>query len=122
MRYLNCETSITVSTAGHSDPAKDYAGLRAALIRWETRNGLRDCDGLLKSSYFKRNKTTLQRIRTRASNQRKANMQSGAAISAETPSMFPLYLTISASGMLLVTEINGSREFTMTLPDWLKQR
>jgi hypothetical protein len=49
-------------------------------------------------------------------------MQSGAAISAAPPSMFPLYVTISESGMLLVTAINGSGEFTMTLPEWLKQR
>ena len=122
MRYINADMSISVSTAGHTDPAKGYAGLRAALIRWETRNGLRDSDGLLKSSHFNRNKTTLMRIRTRASNQGKADMQSGAAISAAPPAMFPLYLTISESGMPLVTEINGSREFTMTLPDWLKQR
>lgn len=122
MRYINADMSISVSTAGHTDPAKGYAGLRAALIRWETRNGLRDGDGLLKSSHFNRNKTTLMRIRTRASNQGKANMQSGAAISSAPPSMFPLYLTLSESGMPLVTEINGSREFTMTLPDWLKQR
>ena len=122
MRYINADMSISVSTAGHTDPAKGYAGLRAALIRWETRNGLRDSAGMLKSSHFNRNKTTLMRIRTRASIQRKAEMQSGAAISAAPPSMFPLYLTISESGMPLVTEINGSREFTMTLPDWLKQR
>jgi len=122
MRYINADISISVSTAGHTDPAKGYAGLRAALIVWETRNGLRDSDGMLKASHFNRNKTTLMRIRTRASNQGKAEMQSGAAISAAPPSMFPLYLTISESGMPLVTEINGSREFTMTLGDWLKQR
>jgi len=122
MRYINADMSISVSTAGHTDPAKGYASLRAALRRWETRNGLRDSDGMLKASHFNRNKTTLMRIRTRASNQGKADMQSGAAISAAPPSMFPLYLTISESGMPLVTEINGSREFTMTLGDWLKQR
>jgi len=122
MRYINADMSISVSTAGHTDPAKGYAGLRAALTNWETRNGLRDGDGMLKASHFNRNKTNLMRIRTRASNQGKADMQSGAAISAAPPSMFPLYLTISESGMPLVTEINGSREFTMTLPDWLKQR
>jgi hypothetical protein len=36
--------------------------------------------------------------------------------------MFPLYVTITPSHTVLVTEINGSREFTMTLSDWLKQR
>jgi len=122
MRYITADMSISVSTAGHTDPAKGYAGLRAALINWETRNGLRDGDGMLKASHFNRNKNTLMRIRSRASNQGKATMQSGAAISAAPPSMFPLYLTISESGILLVTEITGSREFTMTLPDWLKQR
>jgi len=122
MRYTNADMSISVSTAGHTDPAKGYAGLRAALINWETRNGLRDGDGILLASHFNRNKNTLMRIRSRASNQGKATMQSGAAISAAPPSMFPLYLTISESGILLVTEITGSREFTMTLPDWLKQR
>jgi hypothetical protein len=123
MRYINADMSISVSTAGHTDPAKDYAGLRAALIRWETTNGLRDADGFLKTSHFnRRNKTTLLRSRTRASNQGKADMQSGAAISAAPPSMFPLTLTMSSSNMAIVTEINGSREFTMTLPDWLKQR
>jgi hypothetical protein len=122
MRYINADMSISVSTAGHTDPAKGYAGLRAALINWETRNGLRDGDGMLKASHFNRNKTTLMRIRTRASNQGKAEMQSGAAISAAPPTMFPLYVTITPSHTVLVTEINGSREFTMTLSDWLKQR
>ena len=122
MRYINADMSISVSTAGHTDPAKGYAGLRAALTNWETRNGLRDGDGMLKASHFNRNKTTLMRIRTRASNQGKADMQSGAAISAGPPSMFPLYVTITPSHTLLVTTINGSREFTMTLHDWLKQR
>ena len=122
MRYINADMSISVSTAGHTDPAKGYAVLRSALIRWETRNGLRDGDGMLKSSHFNRNKTTLMRIRTRASNQGKADMQSGAAISAAPPSMFPLKLTISSAGALRVTEQNASGEFSFSWSEFLGQR
>jgi len=122
MRYINADMSISVSTAGHTDPAKGYAGLRAALRSWETRNGLRDSDGMLKASHFNRNKTSLMRIRTRASNQGKADMQSGAAISAAPPSIFPLNLTISSDGALRVTEQNGSGEFSFSWSEFLAQR
>ena len=122
MRYINADMSISVSTAGHTDPAKGYAGLRAALIRWETRNGLRDSDGMLKSSNFNRNKTTLMRIRTRASNQGKADMQSGAAISAAPPSIFPLTLSLDAHDVLTVTETHDGHEYAIPFPEFLAQR
>ena len=122
MRYINADMSISVSTAGHTDPAKGYAGLRAALIRWETRNGLRDSDGMLKSSNFNRNKTTLMRIRTRASNQGKADMQSGAAISAAPPSIFPLTLSLDAHDVLTVTETHDGHQYALPFPEFLSQR
>ena len=122
MRYINADMSISVSTAGHTDPAKGYAGLRAALIRWETRNGLRDSDGMLKSSHFNRNKTTLMRIRTRASNQGKADMQSGAAISAAPPSIFPLTLSLDPHDVLTVTETLDGHEYAIPFPEFLAQR
>ena len=122
MRYINADMSISVSTAGHTDPAKGYAGLRAALIRWETRNGLRDSDGMLKSSNFNRNKTTLMRIRTRACNQGKADMQSGAAISAAPPSIFPLTLSLDAHDVLTVTETHDGHQYALPFPEFLSQR
>lgn len=122
MRYINADMSITVSTAGHTDPAKGYAGLRAALIRWETRNGLRDSDGMLKSSHFNRTKTTLMRIRTRASSQRNAEMQSGAAISAAPSSIFPLILSLDAHDVLTVTETHDGHEYASSFSQFLAQR
>ena len=123
MRHPNSDNSITISTAGHGDPAKDYAGLRAALHRWEMKNGLRDAEGFLKTSHFnRRNKNTLMRIRTRASSQKNAEMQRGAAISAAPSSIFPLQLTISSEGALRVTEQNGSGEYSFSWSEFLAQR
>jgi len=123
MRNPNSDNSITISTAGHGDPAKDYAGLRAALIRWETKNGLRGADGFLKASHFnRRNKNNLLRSRTRTSSRRTADLQSGAAISAAPSSIFPLHLTITSEGALIVTEQNGSGEFSFSWSEFLAQR
>jgi hypothetical protein len=123
MRHPNSDNSITISTAGHGDPAKDYAGLRAALIRWETKNGLRGADGFLKASHFnRRNKNNLLRSRTKTSSPKTADLQSGAAILASPSSIFPLHLTITSEGALRVTEQNGSGEFILSFSEFLDQR
>ena len=123
MRHPNSDNSITISTAGHGDPAKDYAGLRAALHRWEMKNGLRDAEGFLKTSHFnRRKKNTLMRIRTRTSSQRTAEMQSGAAISASPSSIFPLTLSLDAHDVLTVTETHEGHEYAIPFPEFLAQR
>ena len=123
MRYINADMSISVSTAGHTDPAKGYAGLRAALIRWETRNGLRDSEGFLKTSHFnRRKKNTLMRIRTRTSSQRTPEMQSGAAISAAPSSIFPLTISLDAHDVLTVTETHDGHQYALPFPEFLSQR
>jgi hypothetical protein len=122
----NNENSITISTAGHGDPAKDYAGLRAALYRWEMRNGLRDTDGFIKNSLwkgknrrnlFRRRGTTLPKPPTTSQTPTHENF-----VPVPIASEFPLTLAINPQGELTVTDTHANRKFPLTFPEFLAQR
>ena len=122
----NNENSITISTAGHGDPAKDYAGLRAALYRWEMKNGLRNTDGFIKNSLWKgKNRKNLSRRRPTALPKPPTTSQTPThenfapiAIASE----FPLTLTIDPQGELNVTDTHADQKFSLTFPEFLAQR
>ena len=122
----NNENSITISTAGHGDPAKDYAGLRAALHRWEMKNGLRDSDGFIKNSLWKgKNRRNLFRRRPTTIPKPPALFNPPTPenfVPFATASEFPLTLSINPQGELTVTDHHGDHEFFLTFSEFLAQR
>ena len=121
----NHENSITISTAGHGDPAKDYSGLRAALHRWEMKNGLRDSDGFIKNSLwkgknrrnlFRRRPTTIQ-IQTTIPFRKTRKIPQHPKAGNELEK-FPVMLRLD--GHLVMVVIVG--QFEMHLADFILQR
>ena len=121
----NHENSITISTAGHGDHAKDYSGLRAALHRWEMKNGLRDSDGFIKNSLwkgknrrnlFRRRPTTIQ-IQTTIPFRKTRKIPQHPKAGNELEK-FPVMLRLD--GHLVMVVIVG--QFEMHLADFILQR